>query len=84
MYSVVWASLYSLLFYLTQHVRTSLSCFAHEYKLMEEFTMNRKSKKMFALTMSALMTTSFALAGCSGDEAGADGKVELTFMFQKS
>lgn len=49
---------------------------------MEEFTMNRKSKKMFALTMSALMTTSFALAGCSGDEAGADGKVELTFMFR--
>ncbi|ERG67647.1 MULTISPECIES: sugar ABC transporter substrate-binding protein [Exiguobacterium] len=44
--------------------------------------MNRKSKKMFALTMSALMTTSFALAGCSGDEAGADGKVELTFMFR--
>ncbi len=32
--------------------------------------------------MSALMTTSFALAGCSGDEAGADGKVELTFMFR--
>ncbi|WP_236355740.1 ABC transporter substrate-binding protein [Exiguobacterium chiriqhucha] len=28
------------------------------------------------------MTTSFALAGCSGDEAGADGKVELTFMFR--
>jgi multiple sugar transport system substrate-binding protein len=49
---------------------------------MEEFTMNRKSKKMFALTMSALMTTSLALAGCSGDEAGADGKVELTFMFR--
>lgn len=44
--------------------------------------MNRKSKKMFALTMSALMTTSLALAGCSGDEAGADGKVELTFMFR--
>ncbi|WP_214816672.1 sugar ABC transporter substrate-binding protein [Exiguobacterium sp. s131] len=44
--------------------------------------MNRKSKKMFALTMSALMTTSFAIAGCSGDEAGADGKVELTFMFR--
>ncbi|MFN4214590.1 ABC transporter substrate-binding protein [Exiguobacterium sp.] len=32
--------------------------------------------------MSALMTTSLALAGCSGDEAGADGKVELTFMFR--
>lgn len=44
--------------------------------------MNRNSKKMFALTMSALMTTSLALAGCSGDEAGADGKVELTFMFR--
>ncbi|OGX79649.1 sugar ABC transporter substrate-binding protein [Exiguobacterium sp. SH31] len=44
--------------------------------------MNRKSKKMFALTMSALMTTSLALAGCSGDEAGADGKIELTFMFR--
>ena len=44
--------------------------------------MNRKSRKMFALTMSALMTTSLALAGCSGDEAGADGKVELTFMFR--
>ncbi|MCT4783409.1 MULTISPECIES: ABC transporter substrate-binding protein [Exiguobacterium] len=44
--------------------------------------MNRKSKKMFALTMSALMTTSLALAGCSSDEAGADGKVELTFMFR--
>lgn len=44
--------------------------------------MNRKSKKMFGLTMSALMTTSLALAGCSGDEAGADGKVELTFMFR--
>ncbi|WP_074036933.1 ABC transporter substrate-binding protein [Exiguobacterium profundum] len=44
--------------------------------------MNRKTKKMFALTMSALMTTSLALAGCSGDEAGADGKVELTFMFR--
>lgn len=44
--------------------------------------MTRKSKKVIALTMSALMTTSLALAGCSGDEAGADGKVELTFMFR--
>jgi multiple sugar transport system substrate-binding protein len=49
---------------------------------MEELTMNRKSKKMFALTMTALMTTSIALAGCSGDGKSADGKVELTFMFR--